>query len=346
MANSDDPRFRSSPTGRPARRQPRIKPKPAPIPPVDGGELERLQKVLADAGVASRRDCELAILAGRVRVNGRPVHALPCLVRPGKDLVELDGEIIETGRRVKRAQVEHLYFAVNKPKGVISTARDPEGRANVVGLVAARLPRGRRVYPVGRLDADSTGLVLLTDDGELTHRLTHPRYGVAKEYRVTAEGMLDPEAVERLKRGVYLAGADAIARSKASGERRGGGAKRASMEELRVLKHTRDRSTGGVSLLSVTLREGQNREIRRMLAHVGVKVRRLERVAIGPLKMGSLKLGASRSLTPAEVTALRQATLLLPGPAAASSASPPGHRLQAPVARPTPRRAPRPRSRG
>jgi len=188
--------------------------------------------------------------------------------------------------------------------------------------------------------------VLLTDDGEMTHRLTHPRYGVAKEYRVTAEGVLDPTAVERLKRGIYLAGADAIARSKGSGERRGGGAKRASLEGLRVLKSTRDRSTGGVSLLSITLREGQNREIRRMLAHVGVKVRRLERVAIGPLKMGPLKPGASRSLSPAEVTALRQATLLLPDPTATSSESPPARRPSVPTARPAPRRAPRPRSRG
>lgn len=273
---------------------------------------ERLEKVLANAGVASRRDCELAIRAGRVRVNGRPVRELPCLVRAGKDLVELDGEIVDTARRARAALADYLYFAVNKPKGVISTAQDPEGRPNVVSLVAGLLPRGRRVYPVGRLDADSTGLMLLTDDGELTHRLTHPRYGVSKEYRVTVDGVLDAESLERLRRGVYLAGPDAISRSKGRGA--GGGARRAAFESLKVIKATRDRARGGVSLLSVTLREGQNREIRRLLAHVGVKVRRLERVAVGPVRLGPLKAGAARRLSPAEVRALREATLLAGGP--------------------------------
>ena len=276
--------------------------------PVEDTARERLQKVLADAGVASRRDCELAVLAGRVRVNGQPVRELPCLVRPQDDLIEFDGEIVDTARRVERTRKAHLYFAANKPKGVISTVRDPEGRVNVVSLVAGRLPRGRRVYPVGRLDADSTGLVLLTDDGELTHRLAHPRYGVAKEYHVTAEGVLDPAALAKLQRGVFLAGPEAIARSKAA--RSGGGAKRAAFEGIKVLKRWTDRRTGGVALLSIVLREGQNREIRRLLAHVGLKVRRLERVALGPLKLGSLKAGAARELTAAEVAALRQAVLL------------------------------------
>ncbi len=270
--------------------------------------MERLQKVLADAGVASRRDCELAILAGRVRVNGRPVHALPCMVRAGEDLVELDGEVIDTAQRVERARQAPLYFAAHKPKGVISTARDPEGRVNVLSLVAGRLPRGRRVYPVGRLDADSTGLVLLTDDGELAHRLAHPRHGVAKEYHVTAEGALDAATLERLRRGFYLAGPDAIARSKAAG--RGGGARRAALEDVRILKRWTDRRTGGLALLSIVLREGQNREIRRLLVHVGLKVRRLERVAIGPLRLGALKPGAARPLTAAEVAALRGVVLL------------------------------------
>ncbi len=243
-----------------------------------------------------------------MRVNGRPVHSLPCLVRPQDDLIEFDGEIIDTARRVQRAREAHLYFAANKPKGVISTVRDPEGRVNVVSLVAGRLPRGRRVYPVGRLDADSTGLVLLTDDGELTHRLAHPRHGVAKEYHVTAEGVLDPAGLDRLRRGIYLAGPEAIARSKAAGG--GGGARRATVGNIRVLKSWKDRRTGGVAVLSIMLREGQNREIRRLLAHVGLKVRRLERVAIGPLKLGSLKTGAARPLTEAEIAALRSAVLL------------------------------------
>jgi pseudouridine synthase len=314
MHDPDDPRFRAPPAPRrPAARRaaappPRAAARRAPAPPPLQADEERLQKVLADAGVASRRDCELAILAGRVRVNGRPVHSLPCLVRPRDDLIEFDGEVIDTARRVERAREAPLYFAANKPKGVISTARDPEGRANVVSLVAGRLPRDRRVYPVGRLDADSTGLVLLTDDGELAHRLAHPRHGVSKEYHVTAEGALDAAALERLRRGVYLAGPEAIARSK--GERRGGGARRAAFADVKVLKRWTDRRTGGIALLSILLGEGQNREIRRLLAHVGLKVRRLERVAIGPLRLGSLKPGAARALTAAEVAALRAAVLL------------------------------------
>jgi pseudouridine synthase len=263
--------------------------------------------LLADAGIASRRDCELAIRAGRIRLNGRTVHELPCWVRAGHDLVEFDGEVVDTTQHARLSR-SYLYFAANKPKGVISTARDPQGRPHVVGLVSAAVPRGERVYPVGRLDADSTGLVLLTNDGDLAHRLAHPRYEVAKSYRVTVEGVLDGAAIESLKRGVYLADPDAIARSK--GGRRGGAARRAAVESLRVLKTSRDRQRGGVSLLAITLREGQNREIRRLLARVGLKVRRLERVAIGPLQLKGLKPGAFRALSPAEVAALRHAVLL------------------------------------
>lgn len=302
MQDSDDPRFRQTPPRGPARRSPRPDEAPADAP------RERLQKVLADAGIASRRDCELAIRAGRVRVNGKIVRELPCLVRPREDLIEFDGEIVDTARRIERARRAHLYFAVHKPRGVISTLRDPEGRANVASLVAGRLPQGRRVYPVGRLDADSTGLVLLTDDGELAHRLAHPRYGIAKEYHVTAEGALYPAAIAKLRRGVFLAKPEAIARSKAA--RGGGGAKRAAFESLRVLKRWTDRRKGGVALLSIVLREGQNREIRRLLAHVGLKVRRLERVALGPLRLGALKPGAARELTADEVAALRAAVRL------------------------------------
>jgi 23S rRNA pseudouridine2605 synthase len=307
MSEHDDPRFRSVPA--PRSRAPGRRHRPAPKPPAADGPpgTERLQKVLADAGVASRRDCELAVRAGRVRVNGRVVRELPCWVRADNDLVEWDGSIVDIGRRA-RPDRSYLYFAANKPKGVISTARDPRGRPHVVGLVEAALPRGERVYPVGRLDADSTGLMLLTNDGELAHRLSHPRHRIEKGYLVTVEGTLDAEAVATLKRGLYLADPDAIARSK--GGRRAGGAKLAAMKSLRVLRSTRDRRSGGVSLLSVTLEEGQNREIRRLLARVGLKVRKLERVSIGPLQLKSLKPGAFRALTAAEVTALRRAVLL------------------------------------
>ena len=269
---------------------------------------ERLQKVLADAGVASRRDCELAVQSGRIRVNGSTVRELPCWVRPGQDLVELDGEIVDTARKGRVDRSAYLYFAANKPKGVISTARDPEGRAHVVGLVQGLLPRGQRVYPVGRLDADSIGLVLLTNDGDLAHRLMHPRYGVAKEYQVTVQGRLDAAAISSLKRGMFLADTDAIATSKGAG--RSGSARRAAIEDLRVLRTFKNRSSGDLSLLRITLREGQNREIRRLLARVGLKVRRLERVSIGPVQLRGLKPGAARRLTEAEVAALKQAVLL------------------------------------
>ena len=307
MNDHDDPRFRATPP--PRQRAPVRRRRPAAAAVASEGPpgADRLQKVLADAGVASRRDCELAVQAGRVRVNGRIVRELPCWVRPDNDLVEWDGEIVDVSRRT-RVDPSYLYFAVNKPKGVISTARNPRGRPQVVGLVAAALPRGERVYPVGRLDADSTGLMLLTNDGELTHRLAHPRYGIEKGYRVTVEGMLDADTIATLKRGMYLADPTAIARSK--GGRRSGGARLAAMESLRVLRTTKDRRSGGLSLLSVTLKEGQNREIRRLLARVGLRVRKLERVSIGPLQLKGLKTGGFRALTPGEVTALRRAVLL------------------------------------
>ncbi|MBM5812192.1 MAG: rRNA pseudouridine synthase [Gammaproteobacteria bacterium] len=271
-------------------------------PPLEGGQTgERLQKVLAASGLGSRRDCELAIRAGRVRVNGRRVTALPCLVRPGQDLIELDGSIV---RAVPDsiARSRYLYLMLNKPRGVISTARDPQGRGNVVGMVQAAIPAGSRVYPVGRLDADSTGLVLLTNDGELAWRLTHPSRGVPKEYLVTLHGRLNPETVEKLRRGLWLAG-------RAPGD----GAKRARIEVLRVLRQRKDRSEGDQSQVAVTLTEGQNREIRRLFARVGLKVRRLERQAIGPLRLGRLPAGRHRALTEAEIAALRRAAGLGPG---------------------------------
>jgi 23S rRNA pseudouridine2605 synthase len=280
-----DPRFRDSP---------RVSPDPA-----RDGRGERLQRVLADAGVASRRDVEYAVRAGRVRVNGRRVLELPCLVDPARDLIELDGEVLDLARAGSRAR-PRIYLMLNKPKGVISTARDPGGRANVVDLVRAAVPRGDRVYPVGRLDADSTGLVLLTNDGELAHRLSHPSSGIAKEYRVAVQGALEPAALARLSKGMFLADPD----------RPEGGAKRARMREVRVLKRMRNRRGGDLSLVSVTLTEGLNREIRRLFARVGIKVRSLERVALGPLRLGRLPPGRWRALDGEEVLALRRSVRL------------------------------------
>jgi pseudouridine synthase len=276
----NDPRFRDR--------------KPVAVP-TEGGE--RLQKVLADAGVASRRDSEFAIRAGRVRVNGRLVLALPCLVDAANDLVEFDGAVIDTRSRQGVRARERLYLMLNKPRGVISTARDPGGRANVVDMVRAAVPASDRVYPVGRLDADSTGLVLLTNDGELAHRLAHPSRGIAKEYRVAVQGVLSSEALSRLAQGVYLADTGSPK----------GGAKRARLQEVRVLQRMKDRRRGDLSLVSVTLREGQNREIRRLFARVGLKVKSLERVALGALKLGKLPHGHFRALRNEEILALRRA---------------------------------------
>lgn len=260
----------------------------------------RLEKALADAGIASRRDAEMAIHAGRVRVNGKPVHRLPCLVDPARDLIEFDGTVVGAGRRGAARPQAHLYLLLNKPRGLLSTARDPAGRANVVAWVQSAVPAGERVFPVGRLDADSTGLMLLTNDGELAHRLAHPRHGVAKEYRVAVQGELTRDALAQLERGLWLAD-----------PREGGaGAKRARFEFARVLTRRKDRRRGDLSLVSVTLREGLNREIRRLFARVGLRVVSLERVALGPQKLGSLPTGRFRHLRADEVRALRQSVAL------------------------------------
>ncbi len=257
---------------------------------------ERLQKVLADAGIASRRDCEFAIRAGRARVNGRLVLELPCLVDAARDLIEFDGAVVDTRQRSAAQPRARLYLMLNKPRGVISTARDPGGRANVVDMVRAGVPKGDRVYPVGRLDADSTGLVLLTNDGELAHRLAHPTHGVAKEYRVAVQGELSHAALARLGRGMFLADVGSP----------GGGAKRAQLKQVRVLRQMKDRHRGDLSLVSITLHEGQNREIRRLFARVGIKVKSLERIALGPLQLGRLPTGHFRTLRNVEILALRR----------------------------------------
>jgi pseudouridine synthase len=270
----------------------------------------RLQKAMADAGVGARRDCEAMIKEGRVKVNGRVVSTLPCFVDAASDVVELDGEAIElpasdvadtaSPERAADRGRAHVYVLVNKPKGVITTTQDPEGRANVLDLVPASLRRGERLFPVGRLDGDSTGLLLITNDGDFAYQLTHPKFGVTKEYRVLCAGLASDEQLRKLRGGMYLItpGAD--------GEKT---TKKASMESVRILKRFVDRARGDRTLLSIALREGQNREIRRMLARVGLKVRELERVAIGPLRAPELKPGQAKLLGKKDVERLRAATL-------------------------------------
>ncbi|GFE78934.1 hypothetical protein GCM10011487_09340 [Steroidobacter agaridevorans] len=271
----------------------------------------RLQKAMADAGLGARRDCEQMIVAGRVQVNGRVVTTLPCFVEPATDVVELDGEVIElpipegsadagdTGKTASKART-FIYVLINKPKGVITTTSDPEGRRNVLDLVPHSLRQDERLFPVGRLDGDSTGLLLITNDGDLAYQLTHPKFGVAKEYRVLTSGLASDEQLQKLRAGMYLVNPTGDG-TKTS--------KRASMESVRIIKRFVDRARGDRTMLSVTLREGQNREIRRMLARVGLKVRELERVAIGPLRAGDLKPGQAKLLGKKDVEKLRAATL-------------------------------------
>ena len=259
---------------------------------------------MADAGIGARRDCEQMVAAGRVRVNGKTVTSLPCFVDPASDVVELDGEPIElpavtAAPGQKKPARAFSYVLINKPKGIITTTSDPEGRRNVLDFVPLALRR-ERLFPVGRLDADSTGLLLLTNDGDLAYQLTHPKFGVPKEYRVTCTGLASGEQLEKLRRGIYLITPTAEGAKNT---------KRASMESVRILKRFVDRARGDRTVLSVTLREGQNREIRRMLARVGLKVRDLERVAIGPLKAGGLKPGQSKLLGKRDVEKLRAAML-------------------------------------
>ena len=238
-----------------------------------GPRGERLQKVLARAGVGSRRAVEELIAAGRVRVNGTPA-VLGRRVDVHKDKVEVDGSPVPL-------DPELVYYLLNKPEGVVSTAADPQGRATVVDLVDP----GVRVWPVGRLDVASEGALVLTNDGELTMRLTHPRYEVPKSYLVEVAGAMGGRARRELARGVKLDD---------------GTTRPARVEVV-------DTGARG-SVVEITISEGRNRQVRRMLEAVGHPVRRLVRTSIGPLKLGRLKPGTARRLSPAEVRALYAAT--------------------------------------
>jgi len=274
----------------------------AATPPefADASRGERLQRVMADAGVASRRACEALIEAGSVEVNGRLVTELPVWVDPETDRIEVDG------RPIRRSAERRMYILLNKPPRTLTTAKDEPGseRRTVVSLV--NHPERARLVPVGRLDYDTTGLLLMTNDGELVNRLTHPRYGVPKTYRAVVGGRVDPEAIGALEQGIYLA------------ERREGrtvGAVRTSRVELRVVFADREKTT-----LEITLREGRNRQVRRMLAAVGFPVKKLERIGMGPLTLKGVARGAWRELKAAEVKALKRA--------AASAAEPGGRKAR------------------
>src|SRR3954463_15071729 len=249
---------------------------------------DRLQKVLALAGVASRRECEELIREGRVEVDRKVVTELGTRVDPLQQEIRVDGETL---LRPKLA-----YFAVNKPTGVVATARDPAGRTRVTDLMPPNTPR---VYCVGRLDLASEGLILVSNDGELANGLTHPSHGVEKIYHVQVAGHVEPSVIAQLHRGIHLAEGYA------------------HVKHVRI-KSRRKRST----ILEMILDEGRNREVRRLLARVGHKVQRLKRVAVGPVRLGELPAGAVRQLTGKEVELLRTAVARGPQPRPAKSGGP------------------------
>lgn len=233
-----------------------------------GADGERLQKVLARCEIGSRRACEELIRAGRVRVNG-VVAELGARIDPETDLVEVDGVAIGIRPGL-------VHYLLNKPAGILTTASDPFGRPTVLDLV----PDRPRVVPVGRLDLETEGLLILTNDGELTHRLTHPSFGIEKEYLAHVEGTPSRGALRRLREGVELEdGVTAPAKV----------------------------SLLGPGLMRLTIHEGRNRQVRRMCAAVGHPVRRLVRVRIGPLRDQHLPPGEWRPLTVAEVRSLEAA---------------------------------------
>jgi 23S rRNA pseudouridine2605 synthase len=251
--------------------------RPGPSAGLPAGE--RLQKVLARAGIGSRRACEALIADGRVAVNGE-VAGLGRRVSVEADEVAVDGVPLSVRPGL-------VYYLLNKPAGVVTTAADPQGRPTVMDLV----PRQPRVFPVGRLDANTEGLLLLTNDGDLAHRLTHPRFGVDKEYYAVVEGVPSPADLRRLRLGVQLEdGMTAPARV----------------------------SLVPPSGLRITIHEGRNRQVRRMCDAIGHPVSRLVRARVGPLVDRALSPGAWRPLTPAEVRRLERAA------ASERRADPPG----------------------
>ncbi len=241
-------------------------------PPQGGGLLQgpqRLNRVLAAAGLGSRRQVEELIEQGRIEIDGKICVEFHRRVDPVASTIRVDGEVLR--------QQRPTYLMLNKPAGVLCTNSDPEGRIRAIDLV----PDGSRLFPVGRLDRSSKGLLLLTNDGELAQQLTHPKYGVPKTYFVVVQGQLDPAQLLRLRKGIYLS--EGVARVEGA--------------RIRAIRK-------GTTELEMTLTEGKNREIRRVLARVGNKVLLLRRVAIGPLRLADLPEGAHRPLIASEVAAL------------------------------------------
>ena len=284
--------------------------------------MERLQKILSQAGVASRRASEQLMLEGRVTVNGATIRELGTKAEPGHDDIRVDGRPVKLPGR-------HRYLLLNKPRGYVTTRADPQKRPTVIDLIGLR----EYVYPVGRLDFESEGLLLLTNDGDLAARLTHPRHGVPRVYEARVAGVPDAHDLQRLARGVVIDGrrtapAEVTLQPEASlrpgrpsalrsvrlrPERRRGTPRsatagaRASDAAPRGARSRAEAWPARRSTLVITVREGRNRQVRNMCAAIGHPVDRLKRVAIGPLRDARLKVGQWRELTADEVKRRRAA---------------------------------------
>ena len=261
---------------------------------LDDDGLIRLQKLLAQSGVASRRKCEELMLDGRVEVDGEVVTRLGTKVDPRTAVIRVDGE------RLPPVSA-HVYLVLNKPRGVVSTMSDPEGRRTLTDLVA---DRPERLFHVGRLDTDTSGLILLTNDGEFAHRMAHPSYEVDKTYVAEVEGAVSKETLARLRKGVTLGdGPGAVSRvGVVSKETLARLRKGVTLEDgpvtvsrVSVVSHGQGGAKGR-TIVELVIHEGRNRIVRRLLDHVGHPVKRLTRTAFGPVRLGSLKTGDLLSL--------------------------------------------------
>lgn len=235
--------------------------------------MERLQKYLAHAGVASRRTCEELIADGKVKVNGTVVREMGIKIDPDKDKIEVRGKLIKN-------EEEEVYLLLNKPKGYVTTLRDPQRRPKVSDLLK---DIKERVYPVGRLDFDTEGLLLLTNDGNLTYKLTHPKHEIGKTYVAVVKGVPDQDKLKRFQKGLRLA--DGIT----------------APAKVKLLK-----KQGNNGVLEITIYEGKNRQIRRMCETIGHPVLELKRISIAFLELGNLAEGEYRHLTAAEVKKLKK----------------------------------------
>ena len=233
--------------------------------------MERLQKYMSNCGIASRRKCEEIILAGRVTVNGNKITKIGCTVDPQKDKVYLDGKPI-------KKEKEKIYLIVNKPRGYVSTVSDPEGRKTVLDLVPQKK---YRLYPIGRLDYASEGIIILTNDGDFAYKLSHPKFEIEKKYNVTVKGIFSQENSNIFRKGIQLE--DGIAKA----------------DKCKILRYGADKT-----YLEITLNQGKNRQIRRMMEALGFEVIRLKRISIGTLEIERLKPGQTRPMSEDEIAQL------------------------------------------